>query len=59
MPIFQCPECELKFQFAAELLGHLRDDHPDFHIEPNSVEDAMLLEAHHKHVHHDVRPESR
>jgi hypothetical protein len=49
----------LKFQFAAELLGHLRDDHPDFHIEPNSVEDAMLLEAHHKHVHHDVRPESR
>ena len=59
MAIFQCPECELKFQFAAELLGHLRDDHPDFHIEPKSVEDAMLLEAHHKHVHHDVRPEHR
>jgi hypothetical protein len=56
---FQCPECELRFQFAAELLAHLRDDHPDFHIEPKSVEDAMLLEAHHKRGHRNIRPESR
>jgi hypothetical protein len=56
MAIFQCPECELKFQFATELEGHLRDEHPDFHIEPKSVEDAMLLEAHHKRIRHDPPP---
>ena len=59
MATFQCPECELRFQFANELECHLRDDHPDFHIEPKSVEDAMLLEAHHRRVHPEVRPESR
>ena len=27
MPIFQCPECELRFTSASELDAHLRDDH--------------------------------
>jgi hypothetical protein len=53
MATFQCPECELRFQFATELEAHLRDDHPDFHVEPKSVEDAMLLEAHNKRIRHD------
>ena len=27
MPIFQCPECELRFTSASELDAHRRDDH--------------------------------
>jgi hypothetical protein len=57
MATFQCPECELRFQFATELEEHLRSDHPDFHVEPKSIEDAMLLEAHHKRIRKTPRPE--
>ena len=46
---FQCPECALRFLLEAEVDDHLRLDHPDFHIEPKSDEDAYLMEVHRKH----------
>ena len=52
MDVFQCPECELKFRFSAELEAHLRDEHPNFHIEPKTVEDS-LIEARHRHRHRE------
>jgi hypothetical protein len=58
MASFQCPECELRFRFATELEEHLRDDHPDFHIEPKSAEDAILLEAHNRRIRNDRGPKA-
>jgi hypothetical protein len=43
---FQCPDCELRFSNERDLDDHLRLDHPDFHVEPKSPEDAFLLESH-------------
>ncbi|HEX2240692.1 MAG TPA: hypothetical protein VHJ82_06085 [Actinomycetota bacterium] len=50
MDVYQCPDCELRFQFASELTDHLATSHPDFHAEDKSVEDA-LLKASHRHRH--------
>lgn len=33
MDVLQCPVCELKFRFAAEVEDHLKLEHPDFHVE--------------------------
>lgn len=51
MSAIQCPDCELRFRTERELDDHLRLDHPDFHVEPKSPEDAYLLEnRRHKHA---------
>jgi hypothetical protein len=42
MPVFQCPDCNLRFLFASELDQHIADEHPDFHADPKSVEDSLL-----------------
>lgn len=55
MASFQCPACELRFSNERDLDDHLSLDHPNFHIEPKSPEDAYLLERH-KRRH---RPEPR
>lgn len=55
MDVYQCPECELKFQFASELTDHLATSHPNFHSEAKSVEDELLKAAHrrrHKEGYH-------
>lgn len=41
----QCPDCELRFSSERDLDDHLKLDHPDFHVEPKSPEDAFLLET--------------
>ena len=50
MDVFQCPDCELKFRYASELMQHIEVDHPEFRIDPKSVEDA-LISASHRHRH--------
>ena len=45
MTAVQCPDCELRFSTERDLDDHLRLDHPDFHVEPKSPEDAFLLES--------------
>ena len=50
MDVFQCPDCELKFRYASELMQHIEVDHPGFHIDPKSIEDA-LISASHRHRH--------
>lgn len=52
---FQCPSCDLRFSNERDLDDHLKLDHPGFHIEPKSPEDAYLLERHKRHH----RPEPR
>ena len=47
MVTFQCPECKLRFRFETELQAHLKDEHPEFHADPKSLEDS-LLPHHHK-----------
>lgn len=42
MAVFQCPVCELRFALAAELEDHVDSAHPDFNVEPKSVEDEMI-----------------
>jgi hypothetical protein len=42
MAIFQCPVCELRFSLNAELEHHIKDAHPDFHVEYDKEEDEML-----------------
>ena len=50
MQVYQCPDCELRFAFANELLNHIAIDHPDFKVESKSQEDALLAAAHrHRH----------
>lgn len=46
MDVYQCPDCELRFAFANELLNHISLDHPDFKAESRSQEDALLAAAH-------------
>ena len=46
MEVLQCPDCELRFRYATELEDHLARDHPGFHIEGRSVEDALVGAAH-------------
>ena len=57
MTAIQCPDCDLKFASERHLDNHLRLDHPDFHVEPKTPEDALLLERRHSHRRH--RPEPR
>jgi hypothetical protein len=40
--VYQCPECNLKFQYATELEQHLSLDHPDFHVTPKTIEDSLM-----------------
>lgn len=53
METFQCPECELKFRFATELETHLRDDHPEFHVQATTPEEQLRLEAINRRLHHE------
>jgi hypothetical protein len=46
MYVLQCPECDLRFLFASELEQHIALDHPDFHIEPKTIEDALIYASH-------------
>ncbi len=46
MNVYQCPDCELKFQFASELTDHIATSHPDFRAESKSLEDELLKAAH-------------
>ena len=46
MDVLQCPECELRFRFESELEEHLGLEHPNFHAEPPSIEDALLKASH-------------
>ena len=46
MDVFQCPDCELRFRHASELMQHVEVDHPEFHIDPKTVEDALISAAH-------------
>ncbi len=53
MDIFQCPECDLKFRYSSELKEHLASDHPEFHVDPKSLEDDLLSAAYrHRHAPH-------
>ncbi len=49
MSALQCPDCDLRFAFASELVDHLRRDHPDFHANPGSVEEDLLAACHCHH----------
>ena len=54
MDVLQCPDCELKFRFAAELEQHLELEHPEFHARikesgESAVEAAERLKHRHKH----------
>jgi hypothetical protein len=57
MSAIQCPDCDLRFASERDLDDHLKLDHPDFHVEPKSPEDALLMERRHSHRRH--RPEPR
>jgi hypothetical protein len=46
MYVYQCPECNLKFQYASELEQHMSIDHPDFHVTPKTIEDALMSASH-------------
>ncbi len=50
MDVYQCPDCELRFRFPSELEAHMAADHPNFHVTPKTIEDA-LISASHKHRH--------
>lgn len=50
MYVYQCPECDLKFQFASELQQHLALDHPNFVATPQTIEDALTSTTHRRHV---------
>jgi hypothetical protein len=52
MDVYQCPDCELRFRSASELESHLKLDHPNFHVESDSLEDFAISEAHrHRRAH--------
>jgi Zinc finger, C2H2 type len=57
MYVYQCPECDLKFQYASELEQHMATDHPDFRVTPKTLEDALLSASHRPHHAHGYRPE--
>jgi hypothetical protein len=57
MPVFQCPECDLRFLFASELDQHIADEHPDFKSEPKSVEDSLLAASHKRRRAPEYHPE--
>lgn len=59
MDVYQCPECELRFQFSNELVQHIGIDHPDFSIEADTAEDARLPgEYRHRHAaHYEAGPD--
>ena len=42
MDVYQCPDCELRFQYASELEGHMAVDHPEFSVTPKTIEDALI-----------------
>jgi hypothetical protein len=48
--VYQCPDCELRFRFPSELEAHMAADHPDFHVTPKTIEDALIPTAR-KHGH--------
>jgi hypothetical protein len=48
MEVLQCPVCELKFRFAAEVEDHLKLEHPDFHVERDPARGSPLDEARRK-----------
>lgn len=53
MDVYQCPECELRFQFSNELLQHIGLDHPAFSVEPDTPEQTLLPSEHrHRHAAH-------
>ncbi len=53
MEILQCPECELRFRYPAELDQHLKLEHPTFHVEPKvAVEDSIVSAAHRQRRRH-------
>lgn len=56
MDVYQCPECELRFRFASELKEHMGLEHPGFHVDPKSIEDALLSESG-RHRHRGHHPE--
>jgi uncharacterized C2H2 Zn-finger protein len=45
MDILQCPECPLKFRFAAELEEHLALEHPDFKAKPRGRDEDSMSAA--------------
>jgi hypothetical protein len=48
MDALQCPDCALKFRFESELEQHLRDEHPEFHSDPKTVEDSLNKARRHR-----------
>jgi hypothetical protein len=58
MTAIQCPDCDLRFASERDLDDHLKLDHPDFHVEPKTPEDAILLERRHRNARRH-RPEPR
>jgi hypothetical protein len=46
MYVYQCPECDLKFQHASELEQHMSLDHPDFQVTPKTIEDSLMSASH-------------
>ncbi len=60
MDVYQCPCCDLRFQFASELLQHVSVEHPQFEVHPKTVEDALLSASHrHRHGRHHHPPPDR
>lgn len=56
MDVLQCPDCELKFRFSAELEQHLALEHPDFYARmketgESAVQAAERLKARHHRRH--------
>lgn len=45
MEVLQCPVCELKFRFAAEVEDHLKLEHPEFNVERELGRGSPLDEA--------------
>jgi hypothetical protein len=58
MYVYQCPECQLKFQFASELEQHLSIDHPGFEVTAKTIEDALMSASHRPRHAHGYRGES-
>ena len=48
MEVLQCPVCELKFRFSAEVEDHLKLEHPDFNVERDASGRSPLDEARRK-----------
>ena len=44
MEVVQCPVCELKFRFAAEVEDHLKLEHPDFNVERDPTRGSSPLD---------------